>query len=129
MTKRKRRSRPLSNTPYARRLRNTRAQKKRVAAAKKALPKIRLYHGLVKSFIDKQKQKDEPVTYQQAQKSPVMKKIIADLKKGERLRKRGRKNEGNRIIKQALEKTTRRDGVPERFAPGESPQIEGRQAA
>lgn len=74
--------------------------------------KIKLYYGLLDDYIAKKKQKGVKLTKKKAMQSEEMKQIVKDLKSKDMIRKR-----------KALEKTIRRDGVPELIPVGETPNV------
>ena len=83
--------------------------------------RFKTYISLRNDYISKLQQKGKFVSVRQAMNSDELKQILKDLKKGANLRKQGKKIEGDRLIKAALKKTTRRDGVADFIPPGESP--------
>lgn len=102
----------------------TRRQRDKLA---KSIPKTTRVHYrnkyelLRESYIAKQAQKGNKITKRQAGLGPTLTKIIKDLDKGARLRKQGKKEQGDTLIRRALQKTTRRDGIQRDIIPGESP--------
>ena len=87
--------------------------------------KLKLYRGLVHDYIDKQKQLGHKISYKEAVQSDDMRGIVRDLKEGARLKTAGNTSAGNNLIINALEKTTRRDGIAHEVPPGESPHVRG----
>jgi hypothetical protein len=96
----------------------------------KAIPKdVRIRHKqsfdtLRKSYVAKQAQKGKIITIRKSGLSDEFTKIVKDLKKGAKLKREGKTAEGNTLIRRALQKTTRRDGISRDIPPGESPKGE-----
>ena len=85
--------------------------------------KLSRYQFLVRDYVRKQRNLGNTITIGQARRSAAMKKIIRDLERGQQLKQRGNHHEGNQLIINALEQTTRRDGVAHDVIPGESPKF------
>lgn len=95
----------------------------------KAIPKIirvsmtRQNDALVQSYMDKLAQKGKTITKRKANLSPAYTGIVRDLRRGAKLRRSAKPEDrfkGNELIREALEKTTRRDKVALDIVPGES---------
>lgn len=87
--------------------------------------KFHRYIDLRDSFIDKQNAKRikkglKPLSKREAMASDELKQMIADLHKGQKLKRAGKIKEGNKLMLKALKKTSRRDGVPDNIPVGET---------
>lgn len=97
----------------------------------KPLPKVtksgkprvssKVYISLRNDYIAKLQQKGKFISVRAAMQSQELKDIQKMLKDGAKLKKQGKKVEGNKLIIKALKMTTRRDGVADFINPGESP--------
>lgn len=93
----------------------------------KAVPKSlrqkerNIFYALRDSFIAKQRQKGNLITARDVGLSDDFTKIVRDLEKGKKLKREGKTAEGNTLIRRALQRTTRRDGIDRDVIPGESP--------
>ena len=79
------------------------------------------YNSLLRDYIAKQAQQGKASDVRKAQLSKDFTQLLRDLKKSEQLRAKGKNAEANDLIKKALEKTTRRDGIDPSVIIGESP--------
>lgn len=104
---------------------------------------IARYHSLVRDYIEKQDKKFKRNKYiiltfkdkrgrlrakkyrkynkRLIMQSEDMKQLVKDLHRGRLLKERGLHKEGNRVLLNALKKTSRRDGIPDNVPVGESP--------
>lgn len=83
------------------------------------------YYSLVSDYQDKQNEKRKRRKQKLLSKRDVMnsrelKQILIDLKKGLILKERGQVIEGERLMRNALKRSGRRDGVPDSVPVGES---------
>jgi hypothetical protein len=81
------------------------------------------YKALVRDYIAKQEQKKKlgyTLTKREARNSKEFKEVLKKIKRGDKLKEKGKIKEGNKLIVDALKETIRRDNIKDDVEPGQS---------
>lgn len=83
------------------------------------------YYAIVRDYQDhinakRKKRKQRALKTREIMQSVELKKILIDLKRGLIIKERGDTEAGNKLLRGALKKIGRRDGVPDHVPVGES---------